>query len=185
VEINIEELVPQYIKKIYEMILKGTFINENSKKNGHSELYKIIDNNETELRVYFKPLGYILIRRAGYFYFASDDALENQSMLDQIVDYIDIINFLKILDSNFTVDYRFFIASIEKQLSSGDVDLQDTASKMRGINAKTHREFAQKIVERLKKNGFVEEQDAVKGEYIVLNSYDYIESLLKEVEVYE
>jgi len=183
--INTEELVPQYIKKIYETILKGYFINENSYKDGYSKLYKVIDSNETELRAYFKPLGYILLRRSGYFYFASDDALEKESMLELMVDYIDIIDFLKTLDSNFQASYRFTISSIESKLGGGSVELQDSASKMRGINAKNHREFAQKIVDKLRKSGFVEEQDAVKGEYIVLNSYDYVESLLKEVEIYE
>lgn len=183
--INTEELVPQYIERIYASLLNGAFINENSKKDGFCELYGVIDNNETELRAYFKPLGYLLIRRAGYFYFSSDDALEKESMLEQVVDYIDIVNFLKTLDSNFSVDYRFAVSSIEKKLSDADIELRDMASKMRGLNAKNHREFAQKIVDRLKKNSFVEEQDSVKGEYLVLNSYDYVESLLKEVEIYE
>lgn len=183
--INTEELVPQEIKKIYEAILKGYFINENSYKGGYSQLYKVIDSNEMELRAYFKPLGYILVRRSGYFYFASDDAFEKKSMLELIVDYIDIIDFLKTLDSNFQASYRFTISSIESKLSRGSIELQDSASKMRGINAKSNREFAQKIVDKLKKNGFVEEQNTVKGEYLVLNSYDYIESLLKEVEIYE
>jgi len=183
--INTEELVPQEIKKIYEAILKGYFINENSYKDGYAQLYKVIDANEMELRAYFKPLGYILLRRSGYFYFASEDALLKESMLDLMVDYIDIIDFLKTLDSNFQASYRFSISSIESKLSSGSVELQDSASKMRGINAKNNREFAQKIIDKLKKSGFVEEQDAVKGEYLVLNSYDYIESLLKEVEIYE
>jgi len=183
--INTEELVPQYIKKIYETILKGYFINENSYRDGYSQLYQIIDRNEMELRAYFKPLGYILVKRVGYFYFASDDALEKESMLELIVDYIEIIDFLKTLDSNFQASYRFTVSSIESKLSSRNIELQNSASKMRGINAKSNREFAQKIVDKLKKSGFVEEQDSVKGEYIVLNSYDYIESLLKEVEIYE
>jgi len=183
--IKTEELVPQYIGKIYETILKGYFINENSHKDGYVQLFKIIDQNETELRAYFKPLGYVLIRRAGYFYFASDDALEKESMLELMVDYIDIVDFLKTLDSNFQASYRFTIGSIESKLNGGSIELQDIVSKMRGINAKDNRDFAQKIIDRLKKNGFVEEQNATKGEYLVLNSYDYVESLLKEVEIYE
>jgi len=183
--INTEELVPQYLKKIYEVILKGYFINENSHKDGYAELYKVIEANETEIRAYFKPLGYILIRRAGYFYFAHDEALEKGSMLELMVDYIDIIDFLKTLDSNFHAGYRFTIGSIESKLSSGNIELLDIASKMRGINLKNHREFSQKIVDKLKKNGFVEEQNSVTGEFLVLNSFDYIESLLKEVEIYD
>jgi len=183
--INTEELVPQYIKKIYKVILKGYFINENSHKDGYAELYKVIEANETEIRAYFKPLGYILIRRAGYFYFAHDEALEKESMLELMVDYIDIIDFLKTLDSNFHADYRFTIGSIESKLSSGNIELLDIASKMRGITLKNHREFSQKIVDKLKKNGFVEEQNSVTGEFLVLNSFDYIESLLKEVEIYD
>jgi len=182
--IDTKELVPQYIKKIYAAILKGEFINENSRKDGYSQIYKIIDNNEIELRAYFKPLGYSLIKRAGYFYFASDNVVNHTTMLEHIVDYIDIVNFLKILDNNFCVGYSFTISAIESQLNNS-IELQDMASKMRGIHTKNHREFTQKIIERLKKNGFVEEQNMLRGEYIVLNSYDYIESFLREVEVYE
>jgi len=56
---------------------------------------------------------------------------------------------------------------------------------MKGLNANTTREYIQKIVDRLKKDGFVEEQNSTNSEYVVLNSYDYIESFLNEVEVYE
>ena len=182
--INTEELVPQYIKRIYEVILRGDFINENATQDGFSELYRVIYSNQGVLREYFRPLGYILLQRAGYFYFARDDAGESQALLEKMVDYIDIINFLKVLDSNFTVGYRFTIGSIETQLNSS-IELQDMASKMRGISIKNYREFSYKIVERLRKNGFVEEQDSVSEEYIVLNSYDYIESFMKEVEIYE
>ncbi len=182
--INTEELVPQYIKRIYEVILRGNFINENATQDGFSELYRVVYNNQDVLREYFRPLGYILLQRSGYFYFARDDAEESQAVLERMVDYIDIVNFLKVLDSNFTVGYRFTINSIETQLNSS-VELQDMASKMRGISIKSYREFSDRIVERLMKNGFIEEQDSVSEEYIVLNSYDYIESFMKEVEIYE
>jgi len=182
--IKVDELVPQYISKIYDAILKGNFINENSNKNGNAEVYKAIDNNETEIRAYFKPIGYTLIKRNGYFYFASDDAPDNNANLENIVDYIDIVNFLKTMDSNFTVDYPFILSSMENQLINS-IELQDMASKMRGINSTNNREFIQKIIERLKKNGFVEERNSSNSEYIVLKSFDYIESFFKEVEVYE
>lgn len=182
--IDTKELVPQYIKRIYETILRGNFINENSTQEGFSELYRVVYSNQEVLREYFRPLGYVLLQRAGYFYFARDDAGESQALLEKMVDHIDIVNFLKVLDSNFTVGYRFTINSIEMQLNSS-IELQDMASKMRGISIKSHREFAHKIVERLSKNGFVEEQDNISGEYIVLNSYDYVESFMKEVEIYE
>ena len=67
-------------------------------------------------------------------------------------------------------------------MCSSDLDI---ISKMKGINASSHREFIQKIVDRLKKDGFVEEQNSANSEYLVLNSYDYIEAFLNEVEVYE
>ncbi len=182
--INVDELVPQYISKIYDIILKGNFVNENSNKNGSAEIYKVIYENEIEIRAYFKPIGYTLIKRVGYFYFARDDAPDNQSNLENIVDYIDIVNFLKTMDSNFSVDYPFVLSSMENQLINS-LELQDLAYKMRGINSTNNREFIQKIIERLKKNGFVEERNVSNGEYIVLKSYDYIESFLKEVEIYE
>ena len=183
--IDTEELVPQYIKKIYNLILRGAFINENSYRDGNSKLYEVIDEKESEIRAYFKPLGYLLIRRSGYFYFASDDALEKESMLELMVDYIDIVDFLKTLDNNFGVGYRFTVASIENRLSSGSIELQESLSKMRGVSSKNYREFSQKIVDKLRKNGFIEEIDSKRNEYLVLNSYEYIESLLKEVEIYE
>ena len=63
--INVEELVPQHIGKIYQTILKGGYINENSSKNGNAELYEAIVSRESELRAYFKPLGYALMKREG------------------------------------------------------------------------------------------------------------------------
>jgi hypothetical protein len=182
--IDVEELVPQHIGKIYQIILKGAYINENSSKNGNVELYEAIVSKESELRAYFKPLGYALIKREGYFYFARDDAPDGEAALELIVDYIDIANFFKTLDANFTVGYRFSLTSMEHQLNT-NIELQDLSNKMKGIKAKDNREFIQKVVDKLKKDGFLEERNSANAEYIVLNSYDYIEYFLGEIEVYE
>jgi len=182
--IETEELLPQHIQKLYENILKGNFINENSSKNGNSELYEAIMLQESQVRAYFKVIGYILMKREGYFYFAHDGASESSSALEKMVDYIEISSFLRTIDSNFSVGYRFRLSSIENQLNN-NIELQDLANKMKGINAKDNREFIQKIIEKLKKDGFLEEVNSTNAEYIILNSYDYIENFLNEVEVYE
>ena len=182
--IDTEQLLPQQIQKIYENILKGNFINENSFKNSNSELYEAIMLKESEVRAYFKPIGYVLMKREGYFYFAHDEASDSVSALEKMVDYIDIASFLKTVDSNFGAGYHFRLSSLENQLNNS-IELQDLAYKMKGINAKDNREFIQKIVEKLKKDGFLEETNSTNSEYIILNSYDYIESFLNEVEVYE
>lgn len=85
--INVEELVPQHIGKIFQTILKGGYINENSTKNGNAALYEAIVSKESELRAYFKPLGYALMKREGYFYFARDDASDGESSLELIDRY--------------------------------------------------------------------------------------------------
>jgi murein L,D-transpeptidase YcbB/YkuD len=182
--INVDELVPQHIEKIYQTILKGAYINENSSKNGNSEMYNAIVSKENELRAYFRPLGYTLLRREGYYYFARDDASDGESALEQIVNYIEIANFLKTLDSNFSVGYRFMLTSMEHQLNR-NLELEELASKMKDIRAGDNREFIQKIVDKLRKDGFVEETNTKSSEFIVLNSYEYIETFLGEVEIYE
>ena len=151
--INVEELVPQHIGKIYQIILKGGYINENSTKNANAEIYEAMVSKESELRAYFKPLGYILMKREGYFYFAREDASDGEAALELIVDYIDIANFFKTLDVNFSVGYRFSLTAMEQQLNSS-IELQDLSSKMKGIKANDHREFIQKIVDKLRKDGF-------------------------------
>lgn len=182
--INTETLLPNYMEKIYHHILKGNFINENSSKNSSAELYEAILLQESEVRAYFKVIGYILFKREGYLYFAHDGASDSTSALEKMVDYIEIANFLKTIDTNFGVGYRFRLSSLENFLNN-NLELQDLAYKMRGINAKDNREFIQKIIEKLKKDGFIEETSGTNAEYLVLNSYDYIESFLNEVEIYE
>ena len=182
--IDIDELVPQHIEKIYQIILKGGYISENSSKNGNAQLYEAIVSKEDELRAYFKPLGYALIQREGYFYFAHDDASDSEAGLELIVDYIEIANFFKTLDNNFTTGYNFSLTAMEHQLNS-NIELQDLSTKMKGIKANTHGEFIQKIVEKLKKDGFIEERNTMNREYSVLNSYEYIEYFLREMKEYE
>lgn len=182
--IDVEKLVPQYIEKIYQTILKGGYINENSYKNTNAEIYKAIASNENELRAYFKPLGYALIKREGYFYFSRYDAPDGEAGLNIIVDYIEIANFFKTLDTNFSVGYRFSLTAMEEQLNKS-IELQELANKMKGIKSSNNREFIQKIVDKLRKDGFLEERNISNAEYIVLNSYDYIEYFLGEVEIYE
>lgn len=182
--IDTKKLLPQHLQKIYQMILKGEFINENSSKRGNSEIYEAIALKESEVREYFRAIGYVLIKREGYFYFAHDDAPNTPSALERVVDYIDIANFLKMLDSNFGVGYRFRLDAVENLLNN-NIELQEIVFQMKGLQANSNREYIQKIVDRLRKDGFVEEQSSVNSEYIVLNSYDYIEAFLNEVEVYE
>jgi len=182
--IDVEELVPQHIGKIYQTILKGGYINENSSKNGNAALYAAIVSRESEIRAYFKPIGYVLMKREGYFYFAHDDAPDSESALELIVDYIDIANFFKTLDANFSVGYKFSLTAMEHQLNS-NIELQDLSTKMKGVKANDNREFIQKIVDKLKKDGFLEERNTTNAEYMVLNSYEYIEYFLGEIEVDE
>ena len=182
--IDTKELLPQHLKKIYQMILKGEFINENSSKRDHYEIYEAIATKEVEVREYFKAIGYILFKREGYFYFAHDDASNAPSALERMVDYIEIANFLKMLDSNFGVGYRFRLDSIENLLNN-NIELQEIVLKMKGLNANTNREYIQKLIDRLRKDGFLEESSSTHSEYVVLNSYEYIETFLNEVEIYE
>jgi len=182
--IDTKELLPQYLQKIYQIILRGEFINENSTKKGNSEIYEAIVSKEIEIKAYFQAIGYILFSREGYFYFAHDEAPNTTSALEKMVDYIDIANFLKIVDNNFGVGYRFRLDSIENFLNN-NIELQEIVFKMKGLNANTNREYIQKIIDKLRKDGFVEETNSANSEYIVLNSYEYIESFLNEVEIYE
>jgi hypothetical protein len=182
--IDIKELLPQHLQKIYQLILRGEFINENSMKKGNNEIYEAIMSKEAEVREYFGAIGYILMKREGYFYFAHDDAPNSVAALEKMVDYIDIASFLKMLDSNFSVGYMFRLESIENLLNA-NIELQEIVRQMKGIHASSNRESIEKIVERLKKDGFIEEINQANGEYLVLNSYDYIEAFLNEVEVYE
>jgi len=182
--IDTKELLPQHLQKIYQMILRGEFINENSSKKGNNEIYEAIVTKEIEVREYFKAIGYILFKREGYFYFAHDDAPNSSSALERIVDYIEIANFLKMLDSNFGVGYRFRLDSVENLLNN-NIELQEIVLKMKGLNANTNREYIEKLIDKLRKDGFVEETSSTHSEYLVLNSYDYVESFLNEVEIYE
>jgi len=182
--LDTKELLPQHLQKIYQMILRGEFINENSSKKGNNEIYEAIVSKELEVREYFKAIGYILFKREGYFYFAHDDAPNTSGSLERIVDYIEIANFLKMLDSNFGVGYRFRLDSVENLLNN-NIELQEIVLKMKGLHANTNREYIEKLIDKLRKDGFVEETNATHSEYVVLNSYDYIESFLNEVEIYE
>ena len=182
--IDTKELLPQHLQKIYQIILKGEFINENSSKRGNNELYEAIVSKESEVREYFRAIGYVLIRREGYYYFAHDDAPNTPTALERLVDYIEIANFFKMLDSNFSVGYRFRLDSVEHLLNN-NIELQEIVMQMKGLNTNTNREAIVKIVDKLRKDGFVEEQNSANGEYLVLNSYDYIEAFLSEVEIYE
>jgi hypothetical protein len=76
------------------------------------------------------------------------------------------------------------LTSMEHQLNR-NLELEELASKMKDNRAGDNREFIQKIVDKLRKDGFVEETNTKSSEFIVLNSYEYIETFLGEVEIYE
>lgn len=175
------------ITTIFKFLQKGLYINENSSKADIAKAYRYIGDNESLIRALFKPFSYQLIKRPGYYYFVNYDSTISPNEIDTISDYIEILYFLKTVDNDFSSrnDFTFRLSSLEASLNE-KIELQDIMHKMKAIKkADTNRAFIENLVKKLVNDGFIEEIDTKENKFLVLKSFDYIESFYKEIEVYE
>ena len=115
------------------------------------------------------------------------DSTISPNEIDTISDYIEILYFLKTVDNDFSSrnDFTFRLSSLEASLNE-KIELQDIMHKMKAIKkADTNRAFIENLVKKLVNDGFIEEIDTKENKFLVLKSFDYIESFYKEIEVYE
>jgi len=181
---NCFENLPGQTKDIYEFLLRGRFLSEDSPQ--FEGLYKVLVENEDILRAYFRKIGLELKKGDGYYYFARDEeqqTLENK--IEAAYNWIDLLDFMvsfaQAQQTVFTKGFSFTKAELENACDVNS-ELQYKLENLLLVKkAKKNNSLAdkvEKVIGEFRKSGFIEEIDPTVRRYRILASIGYLESLV-------
>lgn len=170
--------------EIFEFLSKGQFVSSNSVDENLRRLYLVIDENYDELYEYFSAIRFYLMKGNEYFYFVRmENKVDIERKLRQAMKWIDILDFMKCFDNSFGSGFRFTPSDISVRLNL-DAELKDKLTGLRKITEKEkYDESIEKIIEILKKEGFVEEENLVLSTYKVTAAFHYLEQLVATINI--
>lgn len=173
-------------KEVFEQLIKGAFICSNSSKQNIQRLYAYIAEEFDELEKYFLEINYILTEGDEYYHFTRpEQKVDIARKLEQAFRWIDMVDFFKSYDASFGSGYRFEPQEIAVHLKVNAT----LKSKLRALKKYTSTdnelEGIKKLVELLRKDGYVELENEISDSYKVLASFSYLEKLILNINLSE
>jgi hypothetical protein len=174
--------------KIYETLIRGKFINDNSVNTESKQLYNLIDKEFDLLYEYFSIIGIELCKGDGYFYFSKEtgkNLLEKK--IERAYKWIDLLDFFKTFNSGFTPGTRFTPAQVAEKVRV-DVSLEEKLKNLQFFFSKDNMKTIEKVnilINALQEDGFVEQENKTDDLYKVLSSFRYLEELVTKIEIEE
>lgn len=176
--------LPRQTAKIFETLSKGGFISSNSTDSGMRELYEVVDTNFDELYDYFIHINFILERGNEYFFFARPERKENMdTKLEHAYRWIDMLDFFKTYNPSFGPGARFTPSAITQQCTVN----AELKVKLDGIKSVRSEESlpqrVRKLIDLLRKEGFIELESEHLDTWKVLSSIRYMERLIELINI--
>lgn len=171
-------------RKIYERLIRGAFLSEDSIDRDVRGLYTDIEENYADYHDYFLELGLRLEAGQGYYYFsrAAETKLTIEQKLESFAQWVDILDFLKTFDIAFGTGYQFRSAQILEQINR-NLELRDKARKL-FRKEKTNSDVVEKLVKHLVDSGFAELINNEDQTYKVVSAFRYAEDLVNLITIY-
>jgi len=180
--INTNEL-PNETKRIFDYLRDGNFIVDNHPSSEQQRLYLICKKNFNTLFGYFEPLGYNLFEGEGYYIFIIDTIEQNQQhKINQISELIVTVELLLSSFNGFDVGWRGSPSDLEMS-AKGNVFVQESIMKMRGITGDTLHMKCTSIFKRLVNFGCFVKMDDRMDTYVLTSSYNYVKDFLEQIEI--
>ena len=181
--INMNQL-PKQTAKIFETLSRGIFISSNSNESETHELYDVIDKNFDPLYDYFISINFNLERGNEYFYFSRpENKADIERKLEQTYKWIDILDFFKAYNSAFGPGAKLSPTAIVEQCKVN----AELKAKLEGLRKYTGEDSLtqrmRKLMELLKKDGFVELESELLETWKVLSSIHYLENLIQLINI--
>ncbi|MDH5465014.1 MAG: hypothetical protein OEW60_05245 [Thiovulaceae bacterium] len=175
---------PNQTQEIFELLSRGNFICENSPVRNERKLFNRCEEEHKELYTFFEHIGYYLEQGNGYYYFSKK--LQNNQIedkLEAILDYIDLVEFMLQYSGTFGVGFRTTVSELSEAVKA-NVVLKDRLDRIKGsYKSLTLHQQCAKVLERFRKSGYMALEDEHEERYLVLSSYDYIQTFLEAIEV--
>jgi hypothetical protein len=180
--------VPIQTADIFKILSKGQFINSNSSIKAISDLYKIIEDEQTFeiLYDYFRSINFTLEKGEEYYYFSRlENKADLETKLEAAFRWIDIIDFLKTYDNSFSSGYRFTPSDILVRIKI-DAELEMKLEQLKKHTDKEkHQDILDKILKKLIDDTFIELENEITHQYKVLASFKYLEQLILTINIPE
>lgn len=167
----------QHTKDIYDILIRGGFISQNSVDKQKSRLYDAIEDNFGEYQDYYSGIGLTLEGGNGYYYFSrTENKVDLENKLQRFYEWIDRLDFLKVFNSTFGPGFTFRKSNIMEQFAN-DIELKEKAANLypeeRTLDAKIDC-----LMKELEKQGFIELENELDGTYRVTSAFHYIEEMI-------
>jgi len=184
--------ITKHTNEIFDILSSGQFICSNSTDSYRVKLFEIIDEPEQYeiLCDYFSAIGFVLEKGAEFYYFSRKN--ENKESLERKLEtackWIDILDFFEAFDSSFRSGRSFTVSEIEIQIKVDAVlkNKADGLRKLLRLDDKTsYYEVIEKIVENLRKDGFIELENEISKSYKILASFKYLTELVMNINILE
>jgi hypothetical protein len=182
--------LPTETPEIFDVLTKGNFISADSKVPAHKDLFRAIDenNNYEVLLDYFSHIGFQLIKGNSFYYFSKTETNKRlEDKLKSAYKWIDILDFFASYGES--VDKFFSVGEI---FSANDIFTQCKVNhalmeKLNGIkitkNIEKPLDKIQKLIDELVKATFAESYNEFHEEYKILAAYNYLEELIKTINI--
>lgn len=167
----------KYEQQVFDRLSKGGFISSDSVDEIARRIYLDLDDCREEYANYFSRIGFILEEGNGFYYFSRKES--KSSIVDKLKKFghwVDVLDFLKAWEPSFGPGFIFMTADLVVKIDS-DIELRDKAATLYENKAR-HDEIAERLVEELSKQGFIEIIDDVARRYKVASAYRYLEDIV-------
>ena len=160
--------------EIFEILSKGGFISSDS------------TNNQSELYDFFAAINFILESGNEYYYFSRrENKVDLERKLEIATRWIDVLDFIKTYDAAFSSGFRFQPADMVVKVGT-DLELKEKLAGLKKlVGREKHEEMIDKIVNDLKRDGFIELENEITSTYKVVAAFGYLEELVACINISE
>lgn len=172
--------------EIFELLSKGGFISSDSTDPHIRQLYNQIDGNLTELYEHYASINFFLESGNEYYYFARRETrAELERKLEIAMRWIDVLDFVKTYDNSFAPGFRFQPSDILVRLKL-DAELKEKLGGLKKYTGKEKQdEILEKVLNDLKRDGFIELENEITSTYKVVAAFNYLEELVTCINIPE
>lgn len=167
----------KYLKPVYDRLIRGNFVSRDSLSETQRQMYRDIDECNSEYADFFESIGFTLEEGNAYYYLSrTESRTELTKKLERYSHWIDVLDFLKAWEPVFSPGYRFKLSRLQHAI---DIDIE-LKEKVGTLYTGTERpsEIATKLIDELNRSGFIETIDDTTEEYQVTNAFLYLEEIV-------
>ena len=176
--------INKYLAPVFEILVRGNFLSQNSSKSEVSRLYGIVQDHFEEFNEYFSALNFKLepSSESNYYYLSRNDSKYSlEQKLQKFYDYIDILAFFADYHVAFSEGFIFSVSDLEQQ-SKVNAHLREALKALIPEETALLNKI-KKIVKMMTDRGFFECEDDENQEYKVLSAYRYLQDLVNLIDI--